>query len=54
LAVGTKEGVLKSALLYCGGLEPLLVFDDGLPAQIMRIVEWVNRLYLICFGVSQK
>jgi len=25
-----------------------------LPAQIIRIVEWVNRLYLICFGVSQK
>jgi hypothetical protein len=52
--VGIKKGVLKSALFFCGGLEPPLFFDDDWPAQIMRIVEWVNRPYLIRFGVSQK
>jgi hypothetical protein len=52
--VGIKNGVFKSALFYCGSLKPPLFFGDGdLAVQINRFLEWVNRPYLICFGVSQ-
>jgi hypothetical protein len=52
--LSNQGGGLLSVFLYRGDLEPPLFFYGVLAAQIMRIVEWVNRSYLICFGVSQK